>query len=91
MDCIYEGARERYVNPVECIECGNCLPVRPVNATTLGPPADAPEWAEDNARFFTEPLPGQDAPLSSPGGAAPLGPLGVDTELTANTPDKQNG
>jgi len=86
VDCIYEGARRRYIHPDECIECGNCLPVCPVEAITWGPPADAPEWAEDNARFFTEPLPGRDEPLGSPGGATLLGTLGVDTALTANVP-----
>jgi NAD-dependent dihydropyrimidine dehydrogenase PreA subunit len=84
VDCIYEGGRKRYINPLECIECGNCLPACPVSAITLGPPPDAPQWAEDNARFFTDPLPGRDAPLESPGGASLLGRLGVDTELAAS-------
>jgi hypothetical protein len=38
-------------------------------------------YTHDNARFFTEPLPGRTEPLGSPGGAAKLGPLAVDTEL----------
>ncbi|ROS44266.1 indolepyruvate ferredoxin oxidoreductase subunit alpha [Amycolatopsis thermoflava] len=91
VDCIYEGARKRYINPLECIECGNCLPACPVDAITKGPPPDAPEWAEDNARFFAEPLPGRTEPLDSPGGASLLGPLGVDTELAASTGKDQTG
>lgn len=86
VDCIYEGARKRYINPDECIECGNCLPMCPVSAITLGPPPDAPEWALDNARFFTETLPTRDEPLGSPGGAESLGRLGVDTDLATNAP-----
>jgi hypothetical protein len=33
--------------------------------------------------FFSEPLPGRVEPLGSPGGAAKLAPLGVDTELVS--------
>ena len=36
--------------------------------------------------FFTQVLPGRAAPLGSPGGAAKLGPLGVDTPLVAGLP-----
>ncbi len=35
----------------------------------------------DNAAFFLEVLPGRDAPLGDPGGAAKVGDLGTDTEL----------
>lgn len=89
VDCIYEGARKRYIQPDECIQCGNCLPACPVNAITLGPPPDAPEWAEDNARFFSETLPARREPLGSPGGASLLGRIGLDTELATNAPGKQ--
>ena len=82
VDCIYEGARKRYINPHECIECGACLPVCPVDAITTGPVAD-PVWAQDNKRFFDEPLPGHAEAIGSPGGAEDAGPAGVDTELTA--------
>lgn len=80
VDCIYEGARKRYINPQECIECGACLPACPVSAVTTGITADA-VWAEDNRRFFNEPLPGRPAPIGSPGGAEGFGSAGVDTEL----------
>ncbi len=39
-------------------------------------------------RLFID-LPGRDEPLGSPGGAAKIGPLGVDTPLVASLP-KQN-
>ena len=32
VDCIYEGERKLYINPVECIDCGACVPVCPVTA-----------------------------------------------------------
>ena len=85
VDCIYEGARKLYINPVECIDCGACEPACPVSAITQDrrvPPEQA-EFGADNARFFIEVLPGRDAPLGPPGGAGVVGPLGVDTGLVA--------
>ncbi len=32
VDCIYEGARSLYIHPDECIDCGACEPVCPVEA-----------------------------------------------------------
>ena len=43
-------------------------------------------YKEDNARFFSEPLPGRDEPLGSPGGASRLGVVGADTDLVAAHP-----
>lgn len=88
VDCIYEGKRALYIHPDECIDCGACEPVCPVQAIFYDD--DVPGvWAgftADNERFFSEALPGRDEPLASPGGAAKLGPLGVDTELVAGYP-----
>ncbi|MEQ4302009.1 ferredoxin [Plantactinospora sp. B6F1] len=88
VDCIYEGARSLYIQPDECVDCGACEPVCPVEAIYYD--ADLPDaWQihePDNERFFTETLPGRAAPLGSPGGAARLGPLGVDTALVAALP-----
>lgn len=47
---------------------------------------DLQPYRADNAAFFTETLPGRDEPLGSPGGAAKIGPLGVDTPLVAAEP-----
>jgi NAD-dependent dihydropyrimidine dehydrogenase PreA subunit len=88
VDCIYEGARKRYIHPGECIECGACLPACPVQAITVGRSGEAQEWAADNERFFAEPLPGRDVPLGSPGGAAAAGRIGLDTELASAAPAK---
>ncbi|HET8926239.1 MAG TPA: ferredoxin [Microbacterium sp.] len=88
VDCIYEGERSLYIHPDECVDCGACEPVCPVDAIYYED--DLPEaWAPflaDNARFFAEPLPGTAQPLGSPGGAAKVGPTGVDTELVAAYP-----
>ena len=88
VDCIYEGERALYIQPAECIDCGACEPVCPVEAIFYED--DLPQqWSEhqaDNARFFSESLPGRLGPLGSPGGAAKIGPLGVDTLLVAARP-----
>jgi len=83
VDCIYEGRRALYIHPDECIDCGACEPVCPVEAISYED--DLPKaWADfkaDNARFFTVALAGRRIPLGSPGGATKSGPTGVDTAL----------
>ena len=32
VDCIYEGERMLYIHPDECVDCGACEPVCPVEA-----------------------------------------------------------
>ena len=32
VDCIYEGERALYIHPDECVDCGACEPVCPVEA-----------------------------------------------------------
>ena len=32
VDCIYEGEKQLYIHPGECISCGACLPACPVKA-----------------------------------------------------------
>ena len=39
VDCIYEGERKSYINPKECIDCGACEPVCPVEAISQVPPS----------------------------------------------------
>jgi NAD-dependent dihydropyrimidine dehydrogenase PreA subunit len=91
VDCIYEGDRALYINPEECVDCGACKLICKVDAiyyeTDL--PDDQREFLADNAAFFTDVLAGHDDPLGSPGGAAVLGRVGVDTSLVANFPRKQ--
>jgi NAD-dependent dihydropyrimidine dehydrogenase PreA subunit len=88
VDCMYEGARALYIHPNECIDCGACEPVCPVEAIYYHDdvPGQWGEYAKDNARFFLEPLPGRNSPLGSPKGATVLGPVGADTALVAAHP-----
>ena len=81
--CFYVGLRKRYIHPEECIDCGACLPECPVDAILAPDESPDPVWVADNATFFTEALPGRDAPLDSPGGAGPAGAAGADTPLVA--------
>ena len=91
VDCIYEGARSLYIHPDECVDCGACEPVCPVEAIYYEDdlPASLEPYKDDNARFFAEPLPGRDEPLGSPGGAGKAGVTGADTELVASHPKRE--
>jgi NAD-dependent dihydropyrimidine dehydrogenase PreA subunit len=91
VDCIYEGARALYIQPEECINCGACVPVCPVEAIYFEEDLPEPLLAhlKDNAEFFTATLPGRSEPLHSPGAAAPLGRLGSDTPLVAAWPPRE--
>src|SRR6476469_8466184 len=72
--CIYEGARMLYIHPDECVDCGACEPVCPVEAIYYED--DVPDqwsgYTQNNADFFAE--------LGSPGGASKVG-------LTENDPE----
>ncbi|MCV7192081.1 ferredoxin [Mycolicibacterium brumae] len=67
VDCIYEGARMLYIHPDECVDCGACEPVCPVEAIFYEDdvPDEWTEYTQANADFFDE--------LGSPGGAAKVG------------------
>ena len=88
VDCIYEGGRALYIHPEECVDCGACEPVWPVEAIFYED--DLPEhlqpYLDDNARFFNQPLPSRLDAIGSPGGAARFGAVDVDTPLVANHP-----
>jgi NAD-dependent dihydropyrimidine dehydrogenase PreA subunit len=86
VDCIYEGGRKLYIHPEECIDCGACEMVCPVDAVTSMRVATGEDevFGKDNADFFFTVLPGHEAPLGSPGGALDLGVVGVDTPLVAS-------
>lgn len=63
VDCIYEGNRMLYIHPDECVDCGACEPVCPVEAIYYEDDVPA-EWAnyyDINVQFFDK--------LGSPGGA----------------------
>lgn len=96
VDCIYTGGRKLYINPAECIECGACEPECPVDSIVLEQAllgdgaADEIAHVADNAAFFYDVLPGRDAALGDPGGAAALGPVAADTPLVAALPARES-
>jgi NAD-dependent dihydropyrimidine dehydrogenase PreA subunit len=84
VDCIYEGKRMLYIHPDECVDCGACEPVCPVEAIFYED--DTPEQWKDyynaNVDFFDD--------LGSPGGAAKLGVIDKDHPLVAALSFPQN-
>lgn len=82
VDCIYEGERRAYINAAQCIDCGNCLEVCPVDAVGRDLVLDDITQAAlaDNAAFFTEILPGRSEPLGNPRGSLKVGPIGADIQ-----------
>lgn len=93
VDCIYEGARTMYINPDECVDCGACKSTCRLDAIYWEGdlPDDQAQHLDDNAAFFSQVLPGRSCPLGAPGGAAELGPVGVDTLLVAALPESTVG
>src|SRR5699024_11310197 len=91
VDCIYEGTRSLYIHPDECVDCGACEPVCPVEAIYYEDdlPEEFTPYLADNARFFEDALPGKDEALGSPGGAAKMGAIDGDTALVASDPAQE--
>jgi len=84
VDCIYEGERSLYIHPDECVDCGACEPVCPVEAIYYED--DVPEqWADyykANVEFFDD--------LGSPGGAAKLGLIAKDHPVITALPPQEH-
>ena len=83
VECIYEGGRMAYIQPEECVDCGACEPVCPVEAIYYQD--DLPEqwsaYTEANVVFF--------ATIGSPGGVSKVtGPL-PDPDSIASLPAKE--
>jgi NAD-dependent dihydropyrimidine dehydrogenase PreA subunit len=80
VDCIYEGERMLYIHPDECVDCGACEPVCPVEAIFYED--DLPDQWKDfykaNVDFFED--------LGSPGGASKVGKINKDHPLVAALP-----
>lgn len=83
VDCIHEVDKMLVIDPEECIDCGACEPVCPVEAISEDRRVAEGEedFADDNRAFFTEALEGRDGPIGAPGGAHLIGTIGVDTPL----------
>ena len=84
VDCIYEGARMLYIHPDECVDCGACEPVCPVEAIFYED--DLPEkwrdYTQANVDFFEE--------LGSPGGASKVGKTDKDPAFVAALPPQEH-
>ena len=83
VDCIYEGNRMLYIHPDECVDCGACEPVCPVEAIFYED--DTPEQWKDyykaNVEFFDD--------IGSPGGASKMGKIDKDHPLIAALPPQE--
>jgi len=92
VDCIYEGGRALYINPEECIECGACEPVCPVEAVYFDSelPSELEPSLASNAAFFSGVLPGCEAPLGSPRGFKKIGAIAADTDHVASIPARDS-
>lgn len=85
VDCIYQGERKMYIQPDECIDCGACEAVCPVEAIKYRDAVTAENrpFIADSEAFFNEPLPGRDEPLGWIGSSRDSGQIGVDTPMVA--------
>ncbi|MHA6761617.1 ferredoxin [Streptacidiphilus sp. PAMC 29251] len=85
LDCIYEGERMLYIQPDECIDCGACEPVCPVEAIFFedDTPQEWQHFTTVNAEFFAD--------LGAPGGRVKPGPLGPDHPIVAALPPQGAG
>lgn len=82
VDCIYEGERMLYIQPDECVDCGACEPVCPVEAIYYEDdvPSQWKDFTNANAEFFEE--------LGSPGGASKVGATGRDHKVVISIQKK---
>ncbi len=80
VDCIYEGERMLYIHPDECVDCGACEPVCPVEAIFFEDdvPGGLRDYYRVNVEFFSH--------LGSPGGAASVGKIHYDHPIVAALP-----
>jgi NAD-dependent dihydropyrimidine dehydrogenase PreA subunit len=80
VDCIYEGPRKLYIHPEECVDCGACEPVCPVDAIYYE--TDIPDEWSGYLAVETEVF----IPLGALGGASVSGPLSLDHEVVESVP-----
>jgi ferredoxin len=69
-----------YIHPDECVDCGACEPVCPVEAIFYEDdlPRDFASYYSVNVDFFSE--------VGSPGGASKIGPLPFDHPIVEAVP-----
>lgn len=80
VDCIYEGNRMLYIHPDECVDCGACEPVCPVDAVFYSDdvPSGMADYTKANVVFF--------ANIGSPGGASHYGRVDHDAPVVSLRP-----
>ncbi|MFE2266626.1 ferredoxin [Streptomyces griseosporeus] len=85
VDCIYEGPRKMYINPDECVDCGACEPVCPVEAIFYEDslPDELSEYVTVDREFF--------AADPSPGGASSVGVAEADHPVVQGEPVRATG
>lgn len=81
VDCIYEGGRMFYIQPEECINCGLCLSICPVDAIVWDEDATEEQriFITVNREYFEPSVTG----LGSPGGWDRSSSRGQDHPLVA--------
>ncbi|KRA31095.1 MULTISPECIES: ferredoxin [unclassified Nocardioides] len=84
VDCIYEGKRMLYIHPDECVDCGACEPVCPVEAIFYEDDLsdETQAYIAINADFF--------AHVGSPGGAANANVSDHDHPFVAEHPHRSS-
>jgi len=84
VDCIYEGGRMFYIHPVECIECGLCETICPVDAIRYDDEVTAEEkvFVRINREYFEDGVTG----LGEPGGWDANNTTKIDHPLVAALP-----
>jgi NAD-dependent dihydropyrimidine dehydrogenase PreA subunit len=85
VDCIYLAERSAYIQPDECIDCGACVPVCPVNAILYQEDLSAADqhFLSRQAEVFRG--------IGAPGGARNFGKLAADHPEVAAAPRKPTG
>ncbi len=84
VDCIYEGGRMLYIHPDECVDCGACEPVCPVEAIFYEDdvPGEWSAYTAGNVEFFEG--------VGSPGGASRIGASDRDIPLVIALPPQEH-